>query len=224
MTNDSFVFYKSFYEAAAELDDADRLAFYDALATYALADEEPEIESAVVRALFKMARPQIDANEKRREAGKKGAEFGKLGGRPKKDENPIGVIEENPIGVIAETPNVNVNVNANANVNEDKKRGTRMARPTLEEVREYCKQRGNSIDAEQFIAFYDSKGWKVGGSPMKSWKAAVITWEKREKEREKERPTIKAVKQNQFTAFEDRHSYDFDSLAGILSQPVGGVL
>lgn len=99
-----------------------------------------------------------------------------------------------------------------------------MARPTLEEVREYCKQRGNSIDAEQFIAFYESKGWKVGGSPMKSWKAAVITWEKREKEREKERPTIKAVKQNQFTAFEDRHSYDFDSLAGILSQPVGGVL
>lgn len=222
MNNDSFVFYKSFYEAAAELDDADRLAFYDALATYALADEEPEIESAVVRALFKMARPQIDANEKRREAGKKGAEFGKLGGRPKKDENPIGVIEENPIGVNSETPNVNVNVNAN--VNEDKKRGTRMARPTLEEVREYCKQRGNSIDAEQFIAFYESKGWKVGGSPMKSWKAAVITWEKREKERGKERPTIKAVKQNQFTAFEDRHSYDFDSLAGILSQPVGGVL
>ena len=222
MTNDSFVFYKSFYEAAAELDDADRIAFYDALATYALADEEPEIESAVVRALFKMARPQIDANEKRREAGKKGSEFGKLGGRPKKEENPIGVIEENPIGVMNETPNVNVNVNAN--VNEDKKRGTRMARPTLEEVREYCKQRGNSIDAEQFIAFYESKGWKVGGSPMKSWKAAVITWEKREKEREKERPTIKAVKQNQFTAFEDRHSYDFDSLAGILSQPVGGVL
>lgn len=222
MTNDSFVFYKSFYEAAAELDDADRLAFYDAMATYALADEEPEIESAVVRALFKMARPQIDANEKRREAGKKGAEFGRLGGRPKKEENPIGVIEENPIGVMNETPNVNVNVNAN--VNEDKKRGTRMARPTLEEVREYCKQRGNSIDAEQFIAFYESKGWKVGGSPMKSWKAAVITWEKREKEREKERPTIKAVKRNQFTAFENQHSYDFDALAGILSQPVGGVL
>lgn len=99
-----------------------------------------------------------------------------------------------------------------------------MARPTLEEVREYCKQRGNSIDAEQFIAFYESKGWKVGGSPMKSWKAAVITWEKREKERGKERPTIKAVKQNQFTAFENQHSYDFDALAGILSQPVGGVL
>lgn len=221
--NDSFVFYKSFYEAALELDAPDRLEFYDALTQYAIAGKEADIESPVARAIFKMARPQIDANVKRREDGKKGAEYGILGGRPKKEKRD-GVSDKNPSGVIEKTPNVNVNANANVNVNEDKKRGTRMARPTLEEVREYCKQRGNSIDAEQFIAFYDSKGWKVGGSPMKSWKAAVITWEKREKEREKERPTIKAVKQNQFTAFEDRHSYDFDSLAGILSQPVGGVL
>lgn len=53
--------------------------------------------------------------------------------------------------------------------------------PTVDEVRAYCWERGNTIDAEAFVAFYESKGWKVGNSPMKNWKAAIITWEKKEK-------------------------------------------
>ncbi|MFA5151278.1 MAG: hypothetical protein WC554_01835 [Clostridia bacterium] len=53
--------------------------------------------------------------------------------------------------------------------------------PTLEEVREYCTQRKNNIDPEAFIDFYTSKGWKIGNTPMKDWKAAVRTWEKKEK-------------------------------------------
>ena len=52
--------------------------------------------------------------------------------------------------------------------------------PTVEEVAAYCKERGNNVDAEQFIAFYTSKGWMVGKNKMKDWKAAVITWERRE--------------------------------------------
>lgn len=52
-------------------------------------------------------------------------------------------------------------------------------KPTLEEVKKYCDERKNGIDAEAFIAFYESKGWKVGSSPMKNWKAAIITWEKK---------------------------------------------
>ena len=55
-------------------------------------------------------------------------------------------------------------------------------KPSLEEVREYCLERGSKIDPEAFYAFYESKGWLVGRSPMKDWKAAVITWEKKEKE------------------------------------------
>ena len=58
--------------------------------------------------------------------------------------------------------------------------------PTVEEVRTYCEERGNFIDPEAFVAFYDSKGWKVGNSPMKNWKSAVITWEKRSKPVKKE--------------------------------------
>ena len=58
--------------------------------------------------------------------------------------------------------------------------------PTVEEVRTYCQERGNSIDPEAFVAFYDSKGWKVGREPMRNWKSAVITWEKRSKPVKKE--------------------------------------
>ena len=51
--------------------------------------------------------------------------------------------------------------------------------PTVDEVFSYCQQRKNGIDAETFVAFYASKGWKVGNQPMKDWKQAVITWERR---------------------------------------------
>lgn len=50
--------------------------------------------------------------------------------------------------------------------------------PTVDEVREYCRERKNNIDAESFVDFYQGKGWMVGKSKMKDWKACVRTWEK----------------------------------------------
>lgn len=70
--------------------------------------------------------------------------------------------------------------------------------PTVEEVSAYCQERGNTIDPEAFVAFYDSKGWKVGKNPMKNWKSAVITWEKRQ-DKTKARPE-KFPDENPFTA------------------------
>jgi hypothetical protein len=52
------------------------------------------------------------------------------------------------------------------------------SKPTIEEIAEYCHERNNTVDPEAFYAFYESNGWKVGKNPMKSWKMAVITWEK----------------------------------------------
>tara|TARA_R110001583_G_scaffold59860_4_gene178080 strand:+ start:1380 stop:1997 length:618 start_codon:yes stop_codon:yes gene_type:complete len=52
-------------------------------------------------------------------------------------------------------------------------------KPTILEVKKYCKERNNNIDAEAFISFYESKGWMIGKNKMKDWKQAVITWEKR---------------------------------------------
>jgi len=53
--------------------------------------------------------------------------------------------------------------------------------PTSEEVKKYCEERKNSIDPEQFINFYESKGWLIGKNKMKNWQAAVRTWEKNNK-------------------------------------------
>jgi hypothetical protein len=62
----------------------------------------------------------------------------------------------------------------------------RFVKPSLEEVKAYCEERGNSIDPENFIAHYEKVGWKVGKfhTPMKNWKSAVITWERDKKEKE----------------------------------------
>lgn len=57
----------------------------------------------------------------------------------------------------------------------------RFVPPTVEEVSEYCRERGNGIDAQSFVDFYESKGWMIGRDKMKSWKAAVRTWENRRK-------------------------------------------
>lgn len=51
-------------------------------------------------------------------------------------------------------------------------------KPTVEEVKAYCRERGNSVDAQTFVDFYESKGWLVGRVPMKDWRAAVRTWER----------------------------------------------
>ena len=56
----------------------------------------------------------------------------------------------------------------------------RPAPPSVREVAAYCAERKNGIDAEAFVAFYESKGWLIGKNEMKDWKAAVRTWEKRQ--------------------------------------------
>lgn len=54
--------------------------------------------------------------------------------------------------------------------------------PSLQEVQDYCNERQNGIQSYTFINFYQSKGWKVGNQPMKDWKAAIRTWEAKNKE------------------------------------------
>lgn len=56
----------------------------------------------------------------------------------------------------------------------------RFIQPTVEEVAAYCRERRNNVDAQHFVDYYSSNGWKVGKNPMKDWKAAVRTWERRD--------------------------------------------
>lgn len=57
--------------------------------------------------------------------------------------------------------------------------------PTVQEVTAYCQARGNAVDPQGFLDFYESKGWMIGKNRMKSWEAAVRTWERDTKIKEK---------------------------------------
>ena len=109
MTRKSFIFYRSFYEAIANLDDDTRLACYDAILAFGMDGEEIELEG-VAKSIFTLIKPQLEANNRRYENGCKGAEYGSLGGRPKKnvEEDPEQISEgdnlENPLGDNLENP------------------------------------------------------------------------------------------------------------------------
>ena len=68
----------------------------------------------------------------------------------------------------------------------DKPTRKRFVPPTLEEVKAYCQERQNGVDAERFINHYTSNGWHVGKNKMQDWKAAVRTWEKNGYDKPKE--------------------------------------
>lgn len=81
-------------------------------------------------------------------------------------------------GSIKMRPN---NKDIDINKRESNNKRSVFKKPSVEEVREYCEGRQNGIDPEEFIAFYESKGWMVGKNPMVDWKSAIITWEKKKK-------------------------------------------
>lgn len=88
-----------------------------------------------------------------------------------------------------------------------KKTRTIFRPPTAQEVKDYCEQRGNSIDAEYFVDFYASKNWMVGKNKMKDWRACVRTWERNSRQ---EKP-VKQASRNGFHNFEQRE-YDYGAL------------
>lgn len=67
-----------------------------------------------------------------------------------------------------------------SNDSKGETRTRRFTPPTLDDVLAYVRERGSDVDPQRFLDFYASKGWMVGKNPMKDWKAAVRTWEKRE--------------------------------------------
>ncbi len=80
----------------------------------------------------------------------------------------------------------------------------KFAPPSLEEVEAYCKERGNTVDAAQFIDFYASKGWLVGKVVMKDWKAAIRTWERNRTTTSFSQPKQSQRTKNKFNDFPQR--------------------
>ena len=76
---------------------------------------------------------------------------------------------------------------------EQKPKPKRFVPPTHDQVKQYCRERNNSVDAERFVDFYASKGWMVGKAKMKDWQASVRTWEKTSAPAEPERPSARKL-------------------------------
>ena len=72
---------------------------------------------------------------------------------------------------------VSNNIGENNNTPKAEKK-ERFKAPTVEEVQEYCTERGNNIDAQHFIDYYSARGWMLGKNHIKDWKACIRTWER----------------------------------------------
>lgn len=95
-----------------------------------------------------------------------------------------------------------------SNSNSNNKKIGRFAPPTIGEVKAYCIERNNHVDAERFIDHYTANGWVQGkGKPIKDWKAAVRTWERNNFNKDKSSPQ---PKQNKFNQFPQRQYSDQD--------------
>lgn len=111
---DSFIFYRTWFEGLEDLPTKDRLKAYEAICELALNEVEIPLTGQASTAM-KFMKAQILQNTKKYKGGSKGKEYGKLGGRPKKNKG--GELEKNPLGVTEKTPLNNVNVNNNLNDN-----------------------------------------------------------------------------------------------------------
>ena len=82
-------------------------------------------------------------------------------------EPPPNPIQSNPI-----------QSESNPNTNK-RSRGSRFIPPTVEEVRAYCQERGNNVDPQHFVDYYEARGWVLSnGKKMIDFRAAVRTWER----------------------------------------------
>lgn len=179
---DSMIFYSSFSSAIKRLPPEEQLKALWSILDYGLDGKEPE-EDGFFRIIFDMAKPQIDANTKRKTNGSGG-------GRPPKtngyEKEKLMVSDSKTNGYENRKPNVNANVNDNANVNvnvkkENTEKKAHFVPPTLENVIGYCRENGYKVDAQRFIDFYESKGWMVGKNKMKDWRAAVRNWSRQDR-------------------------------------------
>lgn len=200
---ESTLIYRSFWEAMKKMPDEERHILMDCIFEYSFDGVEPDIEDHPwAMSTFLCIKPNIDSRNDAVLAGKKG-------GRP--TERGVSEITKGGFSKNEKDPFENFKTKAEAEAEaevkaEVKKSKAHFVAPTLQEVREYCLERKNKVDPEQFIDFYSSKGWKVGSQPMKDWKAAVRTWEKRDSTRQSEQKA-----KNKFNRFEQR-DYDFDAL------------
>jgi hypothetical protein len=177
MALESFNAYHSYLDTMEALNDAECGRLFRALLEYSATGAAPELRGNE-RFVFPGMRSQIDRDiEKYKAKCARNRENGEKGGGHSPPNAP-----ERP-----QTPPKGKDKDKEKDKDKDisfppngVKDSAHAHHPTVEEVAAYCRERGNRVDAERFVDFYASKGWKVGNQPMKDWKACVRTWERRE--------------------------------------------
>lgn len=180
---DSFVFYRSFYNAIKKLKKKDQLTIYSYICEYVFDQKTGSLEG-VPAAIFDLIKPQIDANLRRYENGKKG-------GKPKTKSKPRPNLD-----LTKTEPNVNVNVNDNVNVNVNENvnavgyETTRQSLPPSEKIcQAYIDMKATirgitpDFNANKFISYYNARDWMSGNTKIADWKAAVDIWLNRSEEK-----------------------------------------
>ena len=218
MKRNSFVFYRSFYEAIKKLKKTEQLTLYSYICRYALGEEVENLEG-VPEAIFDLIKPQIDANTKRYEGGLKG-------GRPVTKAKPSGnhsktITYPNVNANDNENENVNDNDNANANASGSDEAGQAEI-PSFKEVCDEVHAQGYSVSAMKFFEYYQKNGWKTTeGEPVRNWRTMLRIWDMKERG---ETPAAMAASKkrgkNSFNNFEQRDYTEAELEAMLLE--IGG--
>lgn len=144
-----------------------------------LADWTNSTKQGVLKALKSLVEKQYIAKKENYINGVKFCEY-----RATKFNAPVnkveqGVQQSSTDGMQQSLPNkIDLDNQVIINNNIVSGRAKRFTPPTVEEVAAYCAERKNAVDAQRFVNYYESNGWKVGRNSMKDWKAAVRSWER----------------------------------------------
>lgn len=184
MAIEYFCCYHSYLEAMEQLNDAEKGRLFTACLQYSMTGEAQQL-SGNERFVFPAFRSQIDRdNQKYEETCKKRAESA----RKRWDANACNGMQANA-NHAKEKEKEKEKAKEKAKDKEKENisppispsRAPRFSPPSLDEVKAYCRERRNTVDAEKWYDYYTANGWKVGKNPMKDWKAAVRTWEGRDR-------------------------------------------
>lgn len=174
----SFVLYTDYRRQFDLLTDAELGQLIRAVMDYVETGQPPDLPAGPQMA-FAFISAQIDRDMKKyQEVVEKRRAAGSAGGKQKASN-----AKQNMASVAnANTCKQTLHDNDHVNENDIKKKDTKVSKeksfipPSVENVREYCQEGGYRVDAECFVDFYASKGWMVGKTKMKDWKAAVRNW------------------------------------------------
>lgn len=168
---ESFTFFRSFAEGLNDIeDDATYRRMCNAIINYALYDQEPDLHGLEMTA-FRTWRSNIDASNRRRD----GSRSLQVDDRSVQEGGRSVRVSDRSLQVDGTNKNKNINI-------KEKEKVVRFKPPTPQEVQQYAVEHGYSINADRFVDFYESKGWMIGKSKMKDWKAAVRNWSRSQRQ------------------------------------------